>query len=95
MEKSFGSLYTYALNKFYFDELYIFVTKKIIFKRIATPMAWLDRNVINASVDGIATATNYCSDKIKGMQSGQVQDYLTAMLVSIIVLVFIVIYFII
>ena len=95
MEKSFGSFYTYALNKFYFDELYIFVTKKIIFKRIATPMAWLDRNVINASVDGIATATNYCSDKIKGMQSGQVQDYLTAMLVSIIVLVFIVIYFII
>ena len=95
MEKAFGSLYTYALNKFYFDELYIFVTKKIIFKRIATPMAWLDRNVINASVDGIATATNYCSDKIKGMQSGQVQDYLTAMLVSIIVLVFIVIYFII
>ena len=95
MEKSFGRFYTYALNKFYFDELYIFVTKKIIFKRIATPMAWLDRNVINASVDGIATATNYCSDKIKGMQSGQVQDYLTAMLVSIIVLVFIVIYFII
>ena len=95
LEKSFGSFYTYALNKFYFDELYIFVTKKIIFKRIATPMAWLDRNVINASVDGIATATNYCSDKIKGMQSGQVQDYLTAMLVSIIVLVFIVIYFII
>ena len=95
LEKSFGRFYTYALNKFYFDELYIFVTKKIIFKRIATPMAWLDRNVINASVDGIATATNYCSDKIKGMQSGQVQDYLTAMLVSIIVLVFIVIYFII
>ena len=94
LEKSFGRFYTYALNKFYFDELYIFVTKKIIFKRIATPMAWLDRNVINASVDGIATATNYCSDKIKGMQSGQVQDYLTAMLVSIIVLVFIVIYFI-
>ena len=95
LEKSFGSFYTYALNKFYFDELYIFVTKKIIFKRIATPIAWLDRNIINASVDGIATATNYCSDKIKGMQSGQVQDYLTAMLVSIIVLVFIVIYFII
>lgn len=95
LEKSFGSFYTYALNKFYFDELYIFVTKKIIFKRIAAPIAWLDRNVINASVDGIATATNYCSDKIKGMQSGQVQDYLTAMLVSIIVLVFIVIYFII
>lgn len=94
MEKSLGGLYTYAYNKFYIDEIYIFITKKIIFKRISTPIAWFDKNIINASVNEIATATNYCSNKIKGMQSGQVQDYLTIMLISIITLIFIIIYFI-
>jgi NADH-quinone oxidoreductase subunit L len=93
MENYFGSLYTYAYNKFYFDEIYMFITKKIIFKRISTPIAWFDRNVVDASMDGIATITNYCSDKIKGIQSGQLQDYITAMLVSVIALVFIIIYF--
>ena len=93
MENSFGNLYTYAYNKFYFDEIYMFITKKIIFKRISTPIAWFDRNVVDASMDGIAKITNYCSDKIKGMQSGQLQDYITAMLVSVIALVFIIIYF--
>ncbi len=93
MENSFGNLYTYVYNKFYFDEIYMFITKKIIFKRISTPIAWFDRNVVDASMDGIATITNYCSDKIKGIQSGQLQDYITAMLVSVIALVFIIIYF--
>ena len=94
MQKLLGNSYTYAYDKFYFDEIYMFVTKKIIFKRVSAPIAWFDKNVINASVDRIAIATNYCSNKIKGMQSGQVQDYLTTMLISIVALVFITLYFI-
>ncbi len=93
MEKSFGRLYTYAYKKFYIDEVYMFVTKKVIFNKFSTPIAWFDRNVIDASMDGIATVTNYCSDKIKGMQSGQLQDYITAVVVSVVTLVFIIIYF--
>jgi hypothetical protein len=44
-------------------------------------------------MDGIAKVINYCANKIKGIQSGQLQDYVTAMLVSVIALVFIIIYF--
>ena len=93
MENSVGSLYTYAYNKFYVDEIYMFITKKIIFKRFSTPIAWFDRNIVDASMDGIAKVINYCANKIKGIQSGQLQDYVTAMLVSVIALVFIIIYF--
>ena len=93
MEKSFGRIYTYSYNKFYIDEVYMFVTKKVIFNKFSTPIAWFDRNIIDASMDGIATVTNYCSDKIKGMQSGQLQDYITAVVVSVVTLVFIIIYF--
>lgn len=40
---AFGVFYKWTFNKFYFDEIYLFVTKKIIFNRIAAPIAWFDK----------------------------------------------------
>lgn len=68
-------LYVGAYNKFYFDEIYLFVTKKIIFNYISRPVAWFDRHVVDATMDGIAAVTNFASLRIKGLQSGQVQQY--------------------
>ena len=89
MVKIFGRFYTHALNKFYFDEIYIFMTKKIIFKRFSTPIAWFDRNVVDATMDGVATVTNYFSEKIKGIQSGQLQQYVMASITAVLIIVFI------
>ncbi len=72
---SFKLLYVGAFNKFYFDEIYLFVTKKIIFNYISRPVAWFDRHVVDATMDGIAWITNAVSFRIKGLQSGQVQQY--------------------
>jgi NADH-quinone oxidoreductase subunit L len=85
----FGRFYTHALNKFYFDEIYMFMTKKIIFKRFSTPIAWFDRNVVDATMDGVATVTNYFSEKIKGIQSGQLQQYVMASITAVLIIVFI------
>ncbi len=68
-------LYVGAFNKFYFDEIYLFVTKKIIFNYISRPIAWFDRHIIDGSMDGIAWITNKVSFKIRKFQSGQVQQY--------------------
>ena len=38
-------------------------------------MAWFDRHVVDATMDGIAWITNAVSFRIKGLQSGQVQQY--------------------
>ena len=89
MVKIFGRFYTHALNKFYFDEIYMFMTKKIIFKRFSTPIAWFDRNVVDATMDGVATVTNYFSEKIKGIQSGQLQQYVMASITAVLIIVFI------
>jgi len=94
MVNAFGSFYTHTLNKFYFDEIYMFITKKVIFKRFSTPIAWFDRNVVDATMDGVATVTNYLSEKIKGIQSGQLQQYITAFITAVLILVFIFNYFI-
>jgi NADH-quinone oxidoreductase subunit L len=73
--KTFGFGYKWALNKFYFDELYIFVTKKIIFRYISTPIAWFDRHIVDGTMNLIAEVTQRVSYMIRKFQSGQLQKY--------------------
>jgi NADH-quinone oxidoreductase subunit L len=70
-----GAFYTTAKRKFYIDEVYLFITQKIVFNLIGRPAAWIDRNVIDGSVNMLATVTGKTSQKIKGLQSGSVQNY--------------------
>ena len=68
-------LYSLARNKFYIDEIYLFVTKKIIFHLIGRPAAWIDRHIVDGLMNALATTTARISASIKGLQSGKVQDY--------------------
>jgi NADH-quinone oxidoreductase subunit L len=70
-----GGLYRSAYHKFYIDEIYTFVTKKIIFRFIGAPAAWIDRNIVDGVMNLSATLTARISAGIKGFQSGKVQDY--------------------
>jgi NADH-quinone oxidoreductase subunit L len=90
--KSFGLLYELAYNKFYIDELYMFVTKQIIFKRISAPFAWFDRHIVDGTMNLIGNTTVFTSNKIKGLQSGRVQDYAFAFIVGVVILAMVFIY---
>ncbi|MBL7752403.1 MAG: NADH-quinone oxidoreductase subunit L, partial [Chitinophagaceae bacterium] len=72
---SLGALYKAAYHKFYIDEIYLFVTKKILFNLVGRPAAWIDRNIIDGLMNGIAVTTAELSNAIKGIQSGRVQQY--------------------
>jgi len=72
---TFKHSYRWAYNKFYIDELYLFITKKIIFRRISQPVAWFDRHIVDGTMNGIAWVTQTVSNHIKGLQSGQLQQY--------------------
>ena len=72
---AFGGFYTAAYKKFYVDEVYIFITKKIIFPIIGQPIAWADRNIVDGFMLLLAKATAKISELIKGLQSGKVQNY--------------------
>ncbi|MDE6218789.1 MAG: NADH-quinone oxidoreductase subunit L, partial [Muribaculaceae bacterium] len=69
------ALWTAAHRRFYWDEIYQFITHKIIFGIICKSIAWFDRHVIDATMDGFAWITNRASVAIKGFQSGNVQTY--------------------
>ena len=87
-----GRAYTWAYNKFYIDEIYLFVTRKILFKRVAEPAAKFDRKVVDGTMVGIGEGTVSTSRNIKGMQSGKVQDYAMAFVAGILVIVVVFIY---
>ncbi len=75
MRNLFPALWTAAHRRFYWDEIYQFITHKIIFGIICKSIAWFDRHVIDATMDGFAKITNCASSAIKGFQSGNVQAY--------------------
>lgn len=70
-----GGLYKAAYRKFYFDELYLFITKKVLFNLVARPAAWIDKHIVDGTMNALATGTARLSAVIKGVQSGRVQTY--------------------
>ena len=84
--------YKWAYNKFYIDEIYLFITKKVIFRYIAAPVAWFDRHIIDATMNSIATVTQAVSFRIRGFQSGQLQKYAFVFVSGVLILVILMIY---
>lgn len=89
---SLSGLYQLAFHKFYVDELYLFVTKKIVFNFIGRPAAWVDKNVIDGLVNATGNTTLFISEKIKGLQSGKLQQYAIYFLAAVIGLAVLFIY---
>ncbi|MEP7171440.1 MAG: proton-conducting transporter membrane subunit, partial [Bacteroidota bacterium] len=75
ISKTASGLYQYSYHKFYIDEIYLFITKKIVFNLIGRPASWIDRNIVDGTMNMIAALTGISSDTIRGFQSGKVQNY--------------------
>ncbi len=71
----FSGLHKAAYHRFYIDEVYQFITHRIIFACISTPVAWFDRHVVDGFMNMLATVSNKLSYAIRYMQSGNVQKY--------------------
>jgi NADH-quinone oxidoreductase subunit L len=89
---SFGYAYKWAYNKFYIDEIYLFVTKKVIFRYISEPVAWFDRHIVDGTMNAIASVTQAVSFRIRGFQSGQLQKYAFVFISGVILFVLIIVY---
>jgi NADH-quinone oxidoreductase subunit L len=70
-----GFIYTVIKKKFYFDEIYVFVTKKVIFRLVAAPIAWFDRHVVDGGVNLSGWCTRTLGYELSFLQTGQVQTY--------------------
>ena len=89
LEKRFSTLHRAAYKRFYMDEAWLFVTKKIIFRCVSTPLAWFDRHVIDQFMNFMAWSANASGETLQPIQSGKIQSYTLWFLGGILVLAFI------
>lgn len=75
LARRFPRLHEAAYRRFYLDEVWMFVTHKIIFRCISTPIAWFDRHVIDGTFNFMAWGANAAGETIRPWQSGDVRQY--------------------
>ena len=88
LQKTFGPLHTVVQNKFYIDELYLFITHKIIFNGIAAPIKWFDRNVVDGVMNLCGWLLHLGGKGVRLVQNGELHLYLGATVVGLIALLF-------
>ena len=89
--RRFPGLQKAALNRFYIDNIWIFVTKKVIFNCVSRPVAWFDRNIIDGFFNLCGRVTDYAAVKIKVIQNSNIQQYCIWFLAGTVVLTLILI----
>ena len=90
MAQSMSALHRWAYHRFYIDEVYMYITHKIIFRHISTPIAWFDRHVVDGTMNLMATLTQSASYHIRGLQSGRLQSYAVVFLLGAMIVAFVV-----
>jgi proton-translocating NADH-quinone oxidoreductase chain L len=74
ISKKFPIYYNLLLNKWYFDELYLWWVKKI-FIPITKTTAWFDKNIIDGLVNYVGISVRFTGDKLRLLQNGSLQSY--------------------
>jgi NADH-quinone oxidoreductase subunit L len=87
LAQSFGGIYRFVLNKWYFDELYdfIFVRPAIRLSRLFWQVG--DVTIIDGVPNGLAELTTDGSRQAAKIQTGSLAVYAFAMLIGVVVLV--------
>ncbi len=86
LAKRFSGLHEAAYHRFYMDEIWLFVTKKIIFRCVSAPLAWFDRHVIDQFMNFLAWGTNAAGETVQPLQNGRIQTYTMWFLGGIVIL---------
>lgn len=86
LAEKFSGLHRWSYKRFYLDEVYQFVTHRIIFGHVSKPIAWFDRHIVDGFFDFLAWGTHALSFRIRGFQSGSVQKYAFVFLFGTLVL---------
>ena len=68
-------LHRAAYKRFYMDEVWLFVTHKIVFRLFSRPIAWFDRRVVDGTFNFMAWGANEAGESLRPWQSGDVRQY--------------------
>lgn len=86
---AFGPIYRIVYRKFAVDEVYLFLTHRVIFRGIATPFNWFDRHCVDGAMDWTALASRRLGRWLRATVNGHLQTYLLWMPGGVFLLVFV------
>ncbi len=75
--------YRVLSNKFYIDELYLFLAKRVGARWIAAPTAWVEHRIVNGAFDWASAALKRLAFAQSIFHSGQVQLYIAVALLGL------------
>jgi NADH-quinone oxidoreductase subunit L len=88
VKERFSFVHTLLWNKYYIDEFYLFLVRKVQ-QGLAVVANFLEQKIIiGILVNGIAAGTRDAGHRLRGMQTGRVHSYVTIVLAGITILVF-------
>lgn len=84
----FGPVYVLVQNKLYIDEIYLFITHRIIFQGIGTPVKWVDRALVDGAMNLCGVVLHLGGKAVRLAQNGQLQLYLGVTVIGFAALLF-------
>lgn len=75
LAERFPHLHRWAYKRFYMDNVYQFITHRIIFAQVSSTIAKFDRQIIDGFFNFLAWGTHRLAYSIRNLQNGSVQGY--------------------
>ncbi len=86
--RALGPVHTLLKNKYYVDEFYGWLERKV-YDGVAAVLNWVDRNMVDGAVNGSAFATGWLGNVLRRVQTGQVQTYAMFFFGAVVVIILI------
>jgi NADH-quinone oxidoreductase subunit L len=83
---AFGPLREAALRRFWLDDLYAFIYGRVVLVS-SWGVGWVDRYLVDGLVNVVSAWTLRAGDRLRRIQSGQVQDYVYGIAFGLLILV--------
>ncbi|MEK7774485.1 MAG: NADH-quinone oxidoreductase subunit L, partial [Candidatus Zixiibacteriota bacterium] len=75
MDEGIRQRFSIVRDQFYINDIYLFVTRRIIFPYVSAPIAWFDRHIVDGAVNLSAWLTRRSGFELSRTQTGQMQTY--------------------
>lgn len=88
LAKKFAPLYKLSFNKFYIDEIYLWIIHNII-DGLGRVLWWVDVKIVDGIIDGIGKLAQVLGSLLRRIQTGKLQHYALVLFAGVVILVLI------
>ncbi|KYH32090.1 NADH-quinone oxidoreductase subunit L [Neomoorella mulderi] len=81
----YRSIYTLLVNKFYIDEIYMWLFRRVVLG-LSEAFNWHDRHVVDGIFDGVGDLTRISGQKLRFLQTGNLQTYALVIFTAVVII---------